>query len=187
MKKFLCLVVLAVAVGTTVSAQDRIGRMFNIILNGFARYEQLEGCINFIRTQTGMTSGHGRVIYNVDYMAGIMEERCQSKTVGLWTANYYVRIAELFVTVYKVSPAGLTQIAFVSRNHDYGSYWLASDVVCGNWSGLRLNIINNMERTMVWIWDGNNLYKGFTIRQIPQERPRLNCAPPRYKPRYRRY
>lgn len=186
MKKFLCLVVLAVAVGTTVSAQD-IGRMFDIILNGYARYEQLEGSIDYIRTQTGMTRGHGRVTYNTDYMAGVMEERYQNKTVGVWTSNYYIRIAELFVTVYKINPTGLEQIAFVSRNHDYGSYWLASDVVCGNWSGLKLNIINNLERTMVWIWNGNNLYKGFTIRQIQQERSRLNCAPPRYKPRYRRY
>ena len=178
MKKYIILVVLAVAACATVSAQDRIGRMFNQVLNGFARYERLESNIDYIRQQTGMTCGRGKVTYNHDYRCGIIEERYQNRTAGVWTANYYIRIADLFVSVYKITPSGLQQTSYLPRQERYGDFWIADDVVCGNRTGLRLNIINNMERTMVWIWNGDNLYNGVTVRQAPRpgsRGPRYGC------------
>ena len=182
MKKILLLVVLALGACATLSAQDRIERTMYSILRGFDRFERVEDNVRCLRNQLGFRE-HGHVTLEKDYQYGIIEERCQSKTVGLWTANYYIRIADLFVATYRITPEGLQQVSYFPRDR-YDNLTIVTDVQCGNRTGLRLNIINNMERTMVWLWNGNNLYKGVTIPQPPKPRSRVNVAPRRFKTRW---
>ncbi|MBR1605309.1 MAG: hypothetical protein IJ660_04300 [Alphaproteobacteria bacterium] len=182
MKKYVLIVVLAVAACTTMSAQDRIERTMYSILRGFDRYERVEDNVRYLRAQLGFRE-RGHVTLEKDYQYGIIEERCRSKTVGIWTANYYVHIHDLFVATYRITPQGLQQVSYIPRDR-YGDFWIVGDVRCGARTGLRLNIINNMERTMVWLWNGNNLYKGVTIPQPPKPRSRVNVAPRRFKTRW---
>ena len=182
MKKIILIVVLALGACTNLSAQDKFERAMSSILRGFDRYERLEDNVRYLRNQLGFTE-RGRVELYKDYNYGIIEEKIGTKTVGLWTANYYIRIADLFVATYRITPEGLKQVSYFPRDR-YDNLWIASDVQCGNRTGLKLNIINNRERTMVWLWNGNNLYKGVNVPQPPQPRSRVNIAPAQYKTRW---
>lgn len=174
MKKIILFVVLTLGACTTMSAQDRFEKAMSSIIRGFDRYDRLEKNLKCLRDQLGY---HGRVKYEKDYMYGTVEEKIGSRTVGLWTANYYVHIGELFVATYRITETGLQQVSYVPRDR-YDNLWIASDVQCGKRTGLRLNIINNRERTMVWLWNGDALYKGITVRQSSlywDKGPRYGC------------
>ena len=164
MKKILLIVMLAVSACMTLSAQDRFENAMYSILRGFDRFERVEDNVRHLRDQLGYRErGHVELYKNYQY--GIIEEKIGTKTVGLWTANYYVHIHDLFVATYRITETGLQQVSYFPRDR-YDNLTIASDVQCGKRTGLRLNIINNRERTMVWLWNGDHLYKGVTVKNV---------------------
>jgi len=181
MKKKFIIFALALTACVNVCAQGKVERTLWSICRLANQIERTCYAWEMLERACGYDRRLGRVETINHYMVGIFEERQGNRTKTIYTDNVWVEIGELYVVVYAATPEGWVPLVYKDRRiMDSVDVF---DVMCGPYTGVRMNISDSMDKTRVNFFYGNKCIEGFMIKK-PVEKP-VYRSPRRIK--YTRY
>ena len=147
MKKLLLLMLIwAVAACTTISAQSKLDHFFNKVARACAEHYR--------------KSPYRRQ----DYPLNITQVYPHNPLVLVARGKCRIEVQESFVSVHTLTNTGTwRRVSYLPRNM-YGTFVVKTGVQCGNRGDVTVKIMNDRERTMIWVWQGDTLIKTYTVR-----------------------
>ena len=163
MKKIVFLFMLAVAACMNVLGQNKVDRILNSVNQTIYKIERTEKAFKDLGRAVGIKSRRDKAYSEYDYKTNITAEYRLRILSSVYCNNVWVEVYENRVAVYLVKNGHWVLDKIIYRN-DFGEYWITDKAVCGNYRDVRLHIMVNRERTMIWFWHGRDVIKGFTVQ-----------------------
>ena len=163
MKKIVFLFILAVAACMNVSGQDKVDRILNSVNQTIYNIERTERAFKDLGRAVGIKSRRDKAYSEYDYKTNITTEYRSRVLSSVYCDNVWVEVYDDRVAVYLVQNRNWVLDQIIYRNA-FGEYWVTNKAVCGNYRNVKVHIMVNRERTMIWFWHGSDVIKAFTVQ-----------------------